>query len=154
MGIQLLDVYTGGSLIQKPYNKWTWEGARCHGNLTPLLPKAGFSSFFCTWQRLLSSQDYLRKKDGVWHSFIEVSAHFQTVTTLSLTKCDSQMSSGGEELAEPHSPSARLHLCLLPQTLRQWTPPTCTVFSDALRRQQVGQAPEETALFPSQEKVF
>lgn len=33
---------TGGSLIQKPYNEWTWEGARCCGNLIPLLPKAGF----------------------------------------------------------------------------------------------------------------
>lgn len=73
----------------KPYNQWTWEGARCRGNLISPVAKSRVSSFFCTWQELLSAQDYLRKKDRVWHSFIEVSAHFQTGTTLSPTKCDS-----------------------------------------------------------------
>ena len=39
--MELLDVYTGGSQIQKPYNEWTWKAARCCGNPIPLLPGVG-----------------------------------------------------------------------------------------------------------------
>lgn len=87
-GIKLLDVYTRGSQIQKPYNKWTWEGARCCGNpALPLLPRAGFllssapgrstsptllekdsSEFFYGGQRTVPDTNHPQVTDTAWFS--------------------------------------------------------------------------------------
>ena len=62
-GMVLQDVYTGGSQIQKPYNEWTWEVARCCGNPIPLLPGAGF--FPLNLAGVLLPQYHLRKTELV-----------------------------------------------------------------------------------------
>lgn len=83
-----------GSLIQKPYNEWTWEEACCCGNLIPLLPRAGF---------LLSSapgrdsflSTLLGEERQNWCSLTEVRAHFLSVANCHQKKRDSPNSLTG-----------------------------------------------------------
>lgn len=96
-GMELLDGYTGGSSFKSHKMSGLGRSLLLWQPVSPAA-KSGFSSFFCIWQELLSPQCYLREKDRVRLSFIEVSARFLTVTTLSLTQCDGLL---GEGLAEP-----------------------------------------------------
>lgn len=84
--MELQDVYTGGSQIQKPYNEWTWEAARCCGNPIPLLPEAGGGGVWGGWflssePGRSSSPSISLKKDRVGCPFIKISAQFLTVTS-------------------------------------------------------------------------
>lgn len=67
-----------GSLIQKPYNEWTWEEARCCGNLIPLLPRAGFLLSSAPGRGSFPST-LLGEERQDWCSLIEVKAHFLSV---------------------------------------------------------------------------
>jgi hypothetical protein len=126
-----------GSLIQKPYNEWTWEEARCCGNLIPLLPRAVFLLSSAPGRDSFPST-LLEKERQNWCSFIEVRVHF-----LSMANCHQKRE------RDPLIPSlgvcvevAALHPCCRPKVTwvaglkgRCHRPPlTRTVFSDFFQK--------------------
>lgn len=154
-GIKATGVYIHrGSLIQKPYNEWTWEEARCCGNPIPLLPRAGFLLSPAPGRDSFSSV-LLEEERQNWCSFMEVRAHF-----LSVANCHRQRTRVSQS---PHW--ACMELFLIPAVAAR--PPGCldskadvtdhplsgAVFPDSLEG-QVDQAPARLSWPRSAEAVL